>query len=117
MTDPRTLVRRMHDVLTTRDVTVAEEIFAPDFYSHPLRGGVDAVKSSWTAFMAAHPAARSVIEDVLVDGDRVALRSTIYGLAHDDPDTASGTLLEIVRIAEGRIAELWGVSTIGQRSR
>lgn len=112
MTDPRTLVRRMHEVLVTRDVSVADEIFAPDFYSHPLRGGADAVKASWTRFLQAHPAARSVVEDVLVDGDRVALRSTVYGLNPDEPGAVSGTLMEIVRVADGRIAELWGASTI-----
>lgn len=115
MTDPRTLVGRMHDVLVTRNVDVADEIFAPDFYSHPLRGGIAAVKSSWTAFLAAHPSARSVIEDVVVEGDRIALRATVYGVTPDGPDKVSGTLLEFVRVAEGRIAELWGASTIGAR--
>lgn len=117
MTDPRTLVFRMHDVLKTRDVAVADEIFAPDFYSHPLRGGIDTVKASWTAFMRAHPAARSVIEDVLVDGDRIALRSTVRGLSSDTPDAPPATLLEIVRVANGRIAELWGAGTIGLAPR
>lgn len=101
----------------TRDVGVADEIFAPNFYSHPLRGGVDAVKAACTAYLRAHPTGRSVIEDVLVDGDRVALRSTIYGMSPDDPDTVSGTILEIVRVADGRIAELWGVSSISQLNR
>jgi predicted SnoaL-like aldol condensation-catalyzing enzyme len=102
----------MHDVLVTRDVGVADEIFAPDFHSHPLDGGIDAVKASWTRFLAAYPTARSVLQDVLVDGDRVALRSTVYGLNPDEPDAVCGTLMEIVRIADGRIAELWGASTL-----
>lgn len=110
MTDPRTLVRRMHEVLVTRDVSVADEIFTPDFYSHPLDGGVDTVKASWTKILTEHPELRSTIEDMVVDGDRVAARATVTGLP-----SGPGTMFEIVRIADGRIAELWGASTLNLR--
>lgn len=115
--DPRRLAQRMHEAFNTRDITAADEIFAPDFYSHPLQGGVEAVKAAWTAMLTACPTIRTVIEDVLVDGDRVALRSTVHGLSADDADAAAGTMLEIFRLAEGRIAELWGVSTVSQLPR
>jgi hypothetical protein len=48
----------------------------------------------------------------LVDGDRVALRSTPHGIPAGDPADASATLLEIVRVADGRIAELWAGTSI-----
>jgi hypothetical protein len=110
MTDPRDLVRRMHDVLVTKDVSIADEIFAPDFYSHPLDGGIDRVKASWTRILAEHPDLRSTIEDMLVDGDRVASRATVTGLS-----SGPGTMFEIIRVADGRIAELWGASTLNLR--
>ncbi|MGA5823131.1 ester cyclase [Kitasatospora sp. NPDC094028] len=115
--DPRHLAHRMHEAFNARDIAAADEIFAPDFYSHPLRGGVDALKTAWTAMFTACPSARSVIEDVLVDGDRVALRSTFHGLSTGGGDTAPGTLLEIFRVAEGRIVELWGVSSASRLPR
>ena len=116
--EPRELARRMHDAFNRRDVDAADEIFAPDFFSHPLQAGRDEVKAAWSAMIAAHPAIRTVIEDVLGDGDRVALRSTIYGLSGDEePDAQPETLLEIFRVSEGRIAELWGVGTIREIPR
>jgi predicted SnoaL-like aldol condensation-catalyzing enzyme len=112
-TDPRELAHRMHGAFNARDVDAADEIFASDFYSHPLKGGRDDVKAAWSAMIAAHPAARSVIEDVLTAGDRVALRSTVYGLSDDDdPDAPPAMLMEIFRVAEGRIAELWAATTL-----
>jgi predicted SnoaL-like aldol condensation-catalyzing enzyme len=110
MTDPRSLIHRMHGVLVTRDVSVADEIFAPDFHSHPLNGGIETVKASWTKIMTAHPGVRTTIEDILVDGDRMAVRATVRGV-NQEP----ATMLEIVRVADGRIAELWGASTLGLR--
>ncbi|GAA2792977.1 hypothetical protein GCM10010441_17780 [Kitasatospora paracochleata] len=105
--DSHQLAHRMHEAFNARDIAAADEIFAPDFYSHPLRGGLEALKAAWAAMVTAYPSARSVVEDILVDGDRVALRSTVYGVSAD-PDAAGGTLLEIFRVTEGRIAELWG---------
>jgi predicted SnoaL-like aldol condensation-catalyzing enzyme len=58
----------------------------------------------------AHPAAHSVVEDVLVDGDRVADRVTTLSITDDG---SPATILEVFRITgtDGRIAELWAAST------
>ncbi|MFC8718597.1 ester cyclase [Kitasatospora sp. NPDC057198] len=110
--DARALALRMHEAFNARDVAAADGIFAPGFHSHPLRGGVDAVKAAWTAMFAADPAIRTVLEDVLVDGDRVALRSTVHRSAGP---AAGTTMLEVFRVAEGRIAELWGAAAMVDR--
>ena len=47
---------------------------------------------------------------MLVDGDRVASRATVTGLG-----SGPGTMFEIIRVADGRIAELWGASTLNLR--
>ncbi|GLW74294.1 hypothetical protein Kpho02_65920 [Kitasatospora phosalacinea] len=113
--DARRLALRMHEAFNARDVAAADGIFAPDFHSHPLRGGVDAVKAAWTAMFAADPEVRTVVEDVLVDGDRVALRSTV----HRGGGTAGAgtTVLEVFRVAGGRIAELWGATAADRSPR
>ncbi|WP_429415720.1 nuclear transport factor 2 family protein [Nocardia sp. GAS34] len=43
------------------------------------------------------------------DGDRVALRSTVHGMTENGQ---TATLVEIFRVADGRIAELWGAKGI-----
>jgi predicted SnoaL-like aldol condensation-catalyzing enzyme len=104
---PLALAHRMHDAFNARDIAAVDEIFAPDFYSHPLRAGRDAVRAAWSAIIAAYPRARSAIEDVLVGDNRVALRATVSGLSAED-DASPVTLIEFFRVADGRIAELWG---------
>jgi ketosteroid isomerase-like protein len=97
----------MHDAFNNNDFDAVDEIFAPDFYSHPLDlTGPAGVKAAWQAIRARHPELRTVVEDVMVDGDRVAMRSTLQG--------ASGTIMEIFRVADGRIAELWGVTSLAE---
>ena len=52
-----------------------------------------------------YPELRTTVEDVVVEGDRVAMRSTVSG-------GLDGVIMEIFRVADGRIVELWGVSTL-----
>lgn len=47
---------------------------------------------------------------ILVDGDKAAVRSTVEGIAPADGG-AQPMLIEIFRIDDGRLAEMWGVST------
>lgn len=108
-TDPTELGRRMHEAFNNRDFEAVGEIFTPDFYSHPLEGGRDVVRSAWEAMAGMYPGAFTAIDDIFAAGDRVALRSTVHGMAENDQ---TATLVEIVRVAGGRIAELWGARGI-----
>jgi predicted SnoaL-like aldol condensation-catalyzing enzyme len=99
----------MHEAFNTRDFDAVTEIFAPDFYSHPLNAGRDAVRSAWEAMAAMYPQAFTAIDDIFAHDDRVALRSTMHGLAENGQ---TATLVEIFRVADGRIAELWGAKGI-----
>jgi predicted SnoaL-like aldol condensation-catalyzing enzyme len=52
---------------------------------------------------------RVVAQDILVDGDKVAVRSSVEGIA--SPDGGSQPMLiEIFRIDDGRLAETWGIT-------
>jgi predicted SnoaL-like aldol condensation-catalyzing enzyme len=53
---------------------------------------------------------RVVALDILVDGDKAAVRSAVEGIADPDGD-AHPMLFEIFRIDDGRLAEMWGAST------
>ena len=57
--------------------------------------------------MAAFPGMRVVAEDILIDGDKVTVRSSAEGTG--TPDGAPQPfLIEIFRIEDGRFAENWG---------
>lgn len=102
------LVRRLQECFNSRRFDRAADLNTPDFFSHPLRGGSAAGEAAWRMLVARYPDMRVVARDVLVDGDRAAVRSTVEGVV--GPGAAPPELFEIFRIVDGRFAEMWGAS-------
>ncbi|WP_185448062.1 ester cyclase [Kribbella qitaiheensis] len=97
------------------NLAAVDEIFAPDFYSHPLRqSGTAPVRTAWTMVRERFPDLRIEAEDIVVDEDKVVVGATIHNAG---PDAAGNppTMFELLRVTDGRIAELWGVSTLHRR--
>jgi predicted SnoaL-like aldol condensation-catalyzing enzyme len=110
------LVQRMQECFNTRQFDQADRLFTPGFFSHPLGStGFEAGKDAWRKVTALFPGMRVTAEDILVDGDKVAIRSSVEGTGTQDGDTQP-MLFEIFRIEDGRLAEMWGV-TEGPRPR
>lgn len=108
--DATALVRQMQECFNSRRFDQADGLSTPDCFHHPLgRAGVEAGKQAWRTVTARFPDMRVVAQDILVDGDRVAVRSTVEGIA--TPDGAQPMLFEIFRIDGGRFAESWGAAT------
>jgi predicted ester cyclase len=111
--ETKNLIQRMYDAFNARNIAEASEIFTPDFYSHPLKTGVEGVKKSWASMWQAFPDAQAIAEEMLVDGEKVASRIRIHGV----PALADGTqpiILEMIRVKDQRIAELWGLTNLGE---
>ncbi|MFD0689903.1 ester cyclase [Actinomadura fibrosa] len=104
------LVLRLQECFNTRRFDLADELFTPDFANHPLGAtGGEAGKEAWREIVARFPDMRVVADDILVDGDKVAVRSSFTGVPA--PDGGAGpTLIEIFRVEDGRLAEAWGVT-------
>ncbi|HZE31521.1 MAG TPA: nuclear transport factor 2 family protein [Actinoallomurus sp.] len=108
--DASALVRRMQECFNTRQFDQAADLFTPGYFSHPLgTTGFEAGKDVWRAVVARFPGMRVVAEDILVDGDKVAVRSSVEGTGTPDGDSPP-TLMEIFRIDDGRLAEMWGIT-------
>jgi hypothetical protein len=105
------LVHRLQECFNSRRFDQGDDLHTPDFFSHPLGAtGFEAGKDAWRTLVARFPDMRVVAEDILVDGDRAAVRSTVQGIPQADAD-APPALFEIFRIADGRFAEMWGAGT------
>ncbi|MFG1748714.1 ester cyclase [Streptosporangium sandarakinum] len=109
--DAKVLAHRMYEAFNTRDVAAAKTIFSADFVSHPLGTvGIESVMKAWAGMHATFPGLRILVEDMLSDGDGVAVRTTLHGTPADKPPA----MMEFFRVRDGRIAELWGLSTLSR---
>jgi predicted SnoaL-like aldol condensation-catalyzing enzyme len=116
--DVRAVGRRMYEAFNTHDFGAAETIFSADFVSHPLgTTGPGSVTKAWTGLHTMFPDIQVTVEDMLIDGDRAAVRTTLHGIPADAAEQPPPTMIEIFRVRDGRIAELWGVSTLSRPGR
>ncbi|TCO54240.1 ester cyclase [Actinocrispum wychmicini] len=106
--DPGALVRRMQECFNTRQFDQADDLFTADFFSHALgTAGFEAGKQAWRTLVAHFPDYRVVAQDILVDRDKVAVRSSVEGIPDGD---VPPVMIEIFRVSDGRLAEMWGLA-------
>lgn len=120
MTDPNeaeTIVRRMYEPLTTGDTTLVDQALTPDWEAVPaLQAGPGA--AGWKAAVAHLRAVFTdltvSIEDVVVSGDLVAVRSVSRGTHTGELLGVPGTGRQVEiraadfhRLAGGRIVQTW----------
>jgi serine phosphatase RsbU (regulator of sigma subunit)/predicted ester cyclase len=124
------LVRRFWEARVKGDLDAVDEMLAPDFVNHnkmlpdqePDREGY---KQAISAYQAALSERRLIIEDQVAGGNKVVTR-LIVRATHDRGElmgvAPSGRELSmrgivIHRIEGGKIAEEWGMGTIGSTLR
>jgi serine phosphatase RsbU (regulator of sigma subunit)/predicted ester cyclase len=125
------LARRFMEArVVERDLVAVDEMLAPDFVNHnKLVPGQEPDREDYLRGIAAFHAALSsgslIIEDQVAGADKVATRFVVHAI-HDRgklmgvaPTGRELTNRAIVvhRIVEGKIAEEWGMGTIGSTLR
>jgi serine phosphatase RsbU (regulator of sigma subunit)/predicted ester cyclase len=125
------LARRFMEArVVKRDLDAVDEMLAPDFINHnKLVPGQEPDREDYLRGIAAFHAAQSegqlIIEDQVAGGDKVVTRFIVHG-PHDRGElmgvAPSGRELTnrgiiIHRIEGGKIAEEWGMGTIGSTLR
>jgi predicted ester cyclase len=117
----RAVALRFYDLLRGADPAPVDDVLAPAWVEYPPSAPGQAPGAAGFApvlanFRATFPDLEAVVEDVLVDGDRVVVRSTLqgthrgatYGLAPTGRRVAF-MAIDIHRVAGERIAETWHV--------
>ncbi|WP_260925149.1 ester cyclase [Novosphingobium sp. 9] len=123
---PKDIVRRFNtDVIQKADRAAFEAIMAPDYVNRTAPpGSPNDLESIWQTFMGLHSAFSDLtvhIHDMFAEGNVVTTRKTITGthtgkLMDIEPKggALSVDIIDIVRVADGRYAEHWGVTTLPQ---
>jgi steroid delta-isomerase-like uncharacterized protein len=119
--DIKDIQRRFVDEYQTKgDVSVGEELLADDFVDHspfgPFSPDRDGVLALFAMLRGAFPDLRAEIRDLLQDGDKVVTRKTFRGTHQGEfmgiaptNTEVSFDVIDIVRIADGKIREHWNV--------
>jgi steroid delta-isomerase-like uncharacterized protein len=118
------IVRKFFEVGPSKgDLAAADALLHPEFSLHtplPTPGpGIPAMNNVITTCRAAFHGLHVTIDDIMADGDKVTARFTARGLHNGEfmgvPPTGKAitmTGIEIFRIKDGKIAELWGEANL-----
>lgn len=117
-TDIERTVRRFYEALTASDPAVADEILTPDWEDIPLpphtSEGPQGYKELIVFLRTVFPDLTVTVEDIIVSGDRAAVRSVARGTHSGElmGIPATGKLVEyracdFHRLEGGRIAQSW----------
>lgn len=113
----RTTARRIVEALARRDLQGAIDRCRPDCKFHgfaPRTLDVAGYRENLSAFLDAFPDSRFLIDDVIAEGDRAAVRHRFQGthLAEFQGVPATGRLvtvsgIAVFRMVDGKVAETW----------
>ena len=110
--DIKALAYRIYEAINARDLTAFEELFDPHVIRHAAgETGIESAKKAALSAFTIFPEKRFVVEDLIAEGDKVALRVTVHGTP-TAPGEPLPLIMEILRIENGRVAEVWGAGTL-----
>lgn len=113
-TDIRTLVYQVYEAINTKNIEALEKLFDPHVIRHAAgEVGIESVKNAVARSLTTSSDKRFVVEDVLVEGNKAALRVTVHGVP-TAPGQPLPIIMEIFRFENGRVAEIWGAGTVRQ---
>ena len=118
----KAVVRRLFDLIQRGDLDTMDELMAPDFANHALgriQTGLEPWRAIFRVLRAAFPDETTTIEDLIAEGDKVVVRSTLRGthqgsaplpmFAGIKPEgrPVEWQFIHIYRLRDGKIVEHW----------
>jgi steroid delta-isomerase-like uncharacterized protein len=131
-TSNKTAFKRFIDAVNTGDLELIsetiDELVEPDARIRtPLPSeatGAQLAKEVWAMLLRGLPDLHITVEDLIEEGDKVISRNTVTGTHQGEymglPSTGKSVTYNeifIVRFADGRIAETWGVVDVLSQMR
>ncbi len=112
------LINQVLELINNRNLDEAFELYDLNYIYHGPGGqelkGRDGIRGLWELFLAAFPDLTSTVDEVISEGNRVALRWTIRGTHTGElfgiPASNKSITLpitEVFRVENGQLAEAW----------
>ncbi|MBM3943820.1 MAG: ester cyclase [SAR202 cluster bacterium] len=112
------VLRKLAESLNKGDLKAHEALYSPNLVYHGLGELANANRKTWmdfvTAMLKSFPGATLTVDDLMVEGDKVAYRMTVRGTQKGEfmgiPATNKSLTIRtmrIVRISGGKIVEEW----------
>ena len=116
--------RLVHEIVNGGQVDLLDEVLADDFVAHgvgPGPSGPDGMRRLIATWRTAFPDWQDHIDEMVAEGDLVVLKISAQG-THDGPllgieptgETVQWGMIEMVRLADGKITEQWGYSDFAE---
>ena len=117
----KALIHRFYEeVFNQRNMAAIDSFYAPNHVDHTLPPGLppglEGTRQAIATMLSGFPDLHISIEDMIAEGDRVVTRFTTHGTQQGALGTIPPTgkqvavsTIEITRIANGKIAEDWGL--------
>lgn len=116
----KAIIQSAVEAFNQGDIEAVDRLFAPDYVDHDpsrasLPSGPESVRQAWSMLRAAFPDFRVTVDDMIAEGDRVAVRGVASGTHRGElmgiPPTGKRVrvaLIDINHIENGRLVERWG---------
>ena len=114
----KAIVRKLFEVFDKKNLDSLDELVAQDYVDHPRQfQGLENYKQHLSLWFKSFPDSHETIEDIIAEGDKVCIRikgsGTHKGEYRGLAPTGKKITWEantILRIADGKIAEMWAFS-------
>ena len=116
--------RLVRDVVNGGQMDLLDEVLADDFVAHgvgKVPSGPEGMRGLIDTWRTAFPDWQDQIDEIVAEGDLVVLKITARG-THEGPlmgveptgEAVEWGMIEMVRLADGKIAEQWGYSDFSE---
>lgn len=113
----KALIRHVYELCNRKELDAFFQLLDPAYIAHSPMGdsSLEQAKQGETMYFAAFPDVIATIEDMVAEGDKVAIRATWRGTHKGEfmSIAPTGNKIEITytviyRIDDGKLAEYWG---------